>query len=161
MVPRRPPHASLHKIAPHHCHTLAEDVAVVVPLLTLAEEHGVPPYVIFPDATLLEMLRSGPRTLADMAGVSGVGARKLERYGQAFLDVLQGGAKVERSAGDLRHELVSLARSGMTPTQIARQLDVHSLERWMGRQQAAIKKLLDVQQRDMDDLNVLLQEAGR
>ena len=48
----------------------------------------MPPYVIFPDATLLEMLRSQPRSLSDMAQVSGVGARKLERYGQAFLDVL-------------------------------------------------------------------------
>src|SRR5690606_614539 len=52
----------------------------------LAEEHGVPPYVIFPDSTLLEMLRSQPRTLSDMAQVSGVGARKLERYGTAFLE---------------------------------------------------------------------------
>ena len=45
----------------------------------LAEEHGVPPYVIFPDATLLEMLRSQPGTLSDMARISGVGARKLDR----------------------------------------------------------------------------------
>jgi superfamily II DNA helicase RecQ len=54
----------------------------------LAEEHSVPPYVIFPDSTLLEMLRSQPVSLSDMAQVSGVGARKLERYGQAFLEVL-------------------------------------------------------------------------
>ncbi|EPM73294.1 ATP-dependent DNA helicase RecQ, partial [Pseudomonas syringae pv. actinidiae ICMP 18886] len=54
----------------------------------LAEEHGVPPYVIFPDSTLLEMLRSKPGSMAEMAKVSGVGARKLERYGEAFLEVL-------------------------------------------------------------------------
>lgn len=87
----------------------------------LAEEHGVPPYVIFPDATLLEMLRSKPTTLADMARVSGVGARKLERYGDAFLEVLAGG-DTPQPAVDLRHELVSLARAGMTPAQIANQL---------------------------------------
>lgn len=90
----------------------------------LAEEHGVPPYVIFPDSTLLEMLRSQPSTLADMGRVSGVGARKLERYGAAFLDVLAGGASTAapEPVMDIRHELVSLARAGMTPAQIAGQL---------------------------------------
>ncbi|UQY34425.1 DNA helicase RecQ [Pseudomonas fulva] len=87
----------------------------------LAEEHAVPPYVIFPDATLLEMLRSKPTTMAEMARVSGVGARKLERYGEAFLDVLAG-ADTPAPVVDLRHELVSLARAGMTPSQIATQL---------------------------------------
>ena len=88
----------------------------------LAEEHGVPPYVIFPDATLLEMLRSKPCTLAEMARVSGVGARKLDRYGEAFLDVLGAADEAPRAVLDLRHELVSLARAGMTPAQIAAQL---------------------------------------
>ena len=89
----------------------------------LAEEHEVPPYVIFPDSTLLEMLRSQPRTLSDMARVSGVGARKLDRYGEAFLDVLnQGEEAAPAVVADLRHELVSLARAGMTPAQIANQL---------------------------------------
>ncbi len=87
----------------------------------LAEEHAVPPYVIFPDATLLEMLRSKPTTLAEMARVSGVGARKLERYGDAFLEVLAGN-EAPQPVVDLRHELVSLARAGMTPAQIASQL---------------------------------------
>ena len=87
----------------------------------LAEEHAVPPYVIFPDATLLEMLRSKPTTMDEMARVSGVGARKLERYGEAFLEVLAG-ADTPAPVVDLRHELVSLARAGMTPSQIASQL---------------------------------------
>lgn len=89
----------------------------------LAEEHEVPPYVIFPDSTLLEMLRSQPRTLSDMARVSGVGARKLDRYGEAFLEVLnQSEGAAPAVVADLRHELVSLARAGMTPAQIANQL---------------------------------------
>ncbi len=87
----------------------------------LAQEHAVPPYVIFPDATLLEMLRSKPTTMDEMARVSGVGARKLERYGEAFLEVLAG-ADTPAPVVDLRHELVSLARAGMTPSQIASQL---------------------------------------
>ncbi|MBI2380450.1 MAG: DNA helicase RecQ [Gammaproteobacteria bacterium] len=54
----------------------------------LAIEHGVPPYVIFHDATLKALLDERPRNLAEMAGISGIGSRKLEAYGQVFLDVL-------------------------------------------------------------------------
>jgi ATP-dependent DNA helicase RecQ len=116
----------------------------------LAEEHGVPPYVIFPDATLLEMLRSQPSTLAEMGRVSGVGARKLDRYGEAFLEVLGAGAEAPRAVVDLRHELVSLARAGMTPTQIAGQLqcsekNVYSLlAEAIGRQQLSLEQALDL-----------------
>ncbi|SDJ95280.1 ATP-dependent DNA helicase RecQ [Pseudomonas indica] len=116
----------------------------------LAEEHSVPPYVIFPDATLLEMLRSRPSTLAEMARVSGVGARKLERYGEAFLEVLNGKAEAPRAVTDLRHELISLASAGMTPAQIARQLNcteknVYSLlAEAIGRQQLSLEQALDL-----------------
>ncbi len=54
----------------------------------LAEEQGVPPYVIFHDATLAQMVAARPRSLDDLAHVSGVGATKLERYGRQFLAVL-------------------------------------------------------------------------
>ncbi len=130
----------------------------------LAEEHSVPPYVIFPDATLLEMLRSQPRSLADLAGVSGVGARKLERYGAAFLDVLNGGAEegeAPRPVTDLRHELVSLARAGMTPAQIAVQLDCTEknvyvmLAEAIAGQQLSLDQALDLP----DDLLMEVQEA--
>jgi len=56
----------------------------------LAREQGVPAYVIFHDATLLAMLRERPQSLAALGRVSGVGERKLERYGEAFLGVLEG-----------------------------------------------------------------------
>lgn len=55
----------------------------------LAEEEGVPPYVIFHDATLMDMLALRPRDRYEMAAVSGVGDRKLEAYGDAFLAVLE------------------------------------------------------------------------
>jgi ATP-dependent DNA helicase RecQ len=54
----------------------------------LAKEQGVPAYVIFHDATLLAMLRERPRTLDALGGISGVGERKLARYGEAFLAAL-------------------------------------------------------------------------
>ena len=55
----------------------------------LAAASGVPPYVVFHDATLRAMVADRPATLADLGRVSGVGARKLEAYGAAFLEVLQ------------------------------------------------------------------------
>ena len=63
----------------------------------LAEKAGVPPYVIFHDATLAAMLEARPATLAEMASVPGVGATKLERYGEAFLAAL---AALPSTAGD-------------------------------------------------------------
>jgi ATP-dependent DNA helicase RecQ len=54
----------------------------------IAEEHGVPPYVVFHDAALLDMIRLRPCVLHEMLEVSGVGQSKLQKYGQAFLDVL-------------------------------------------------------------------------
>ena len=116
----------------------------------LAEEHGVPPYVIFPDSTLLEMLRSQPGTLSEMATVSGVGARKLERYGEAFLEVLAGQAETPKVVADIRHELISLARAGMTPLQISGQLQCSEknvytmLAEAIGRQELSLEQALDL-----------------
>ncbi|MFK8331345.1 DNA helicase RecQ [Pseudomonas sp. BJa5] len=127
----------------------------------LAEEHGVPPYVIFPDSTLLEMLRSQPTSLSEMARVSGVGARKLERYGEAFLEVLGGAAETPPVVADLRHELTTLARAGMTPAQIAGQLNcseknVYSLlAEAIGRQQLSLEQALDLP----EDLLAEIQDA--
>ncbi len=75
----------------------------------------------FPGFDIIEMLREQPEDLDDMAQISGVGARKLERYGAAFLKVLNQtepatSAPATPEQPDLRHELVTLARSGMTPS---------------------------------------------
>jgi ATP-dependent DNA helicase RecQ len=55
----------------------------------LAMEAGVPPYVIFHDSTLREMAGLRPTTLHGLSQVSGVGTAKLERYGDAFVEVIQ------------------------------------------------------------------------
>ena len=55
----------------------------------LAAEAGVPPYVIFHDSTLREMAGLRPKTLFGLSQVSGVGTAKLERYGEAFVEVIQ------------------------------------------------------------------------
>jgi ATP-dependent DNA helicase RecQ len=56
----------------------------------LAAAAGVPPYVIFHDATLRAMAAERPTSPQALARISGVGARKLEAYGDAFLAVLRG-----------------------------------------------------------------------
>ncbi|TNC72407.1 DNA helicase RecQ [Rubellimicrobium roseum] len=58
----------------------------------LAQEAKVPAYVVFTDKTLMEMAEKRPRTLDEMAGVSGVGAKKLDTYGRSFLQVILGEA---------------------------------------------------------------------
>ena len=56
-----------------------------------AREQGVPPYVVFHDRTLVELAARRPQQLTDLAGIGGIGAAKLERYGEALLAVLQQG----------------------------------------------------------------------
>ena len=51
----------------------------------IAKEQGVPPYVVFHDTTLRAMATAAPRSLDELAGLPGVGAKKLERYGPRFL----------------------------------------------------------------------------
>ena len=55
----------------------------------LAAEQGVPPYVIFHDASLVEMAERRPRSLDEFAAVPGVGATKLERYAETFIGIIR------------------------------------------------------------------------
>jgi ATP-dependent DNA helicase RecQ len=57
--------------------------------LRLARERGVPPYVIFHDTTLRDMVQRRPRTLDDLHGIYGVGAKKAADFGDAFLDAIR------------------------------------------------------------------------
>jgi ATP-dependent DNA helicase RecQ len=57
-----------------------------------AREQGVPAYIVFGDATLLAVAAAGPATLGDLDGITGIGAKKLEAYGEALLEVVATGA---------------------------------------------------------------------
>jgi len=59
----------------------------------LAEAAQVPAYIIFTDRTLVEMAENRPETLDQMAGIGGVGAKKLDSYGSAFLQIITGDEK--------------------------------------------------------------------
>lgn len=79
-------------------HPLFEDLRVV--RKELAAQEGVPPFVIFSDETLQDMCRRLPQTLEEMLDVKGVGQMKRDKFGEAFLQVLQNAdpAEVEEAA---------------------------------------------------------------
>ena len=54
----------------------------------VSKEHSVPAYTVFHDSTLRELARVRPQSLSELRGISGVGATKLERYGEALLEIL-------------------------------------------------------------------------
>ena len=57
--------------------------------LRLARERGVPPYVIFHDTTLRDMVQRRPRTIDDLHEIYGVGTKKAADFGDAFLDAIR------------------------------------------------------------------------
>ena len=91
----------------------------------LAEEHGVPPYVIFHDATLMAMMEMRPHSHEQLERISGVGERKLAAYGDAFLAVIHE-YEHQTSGGkpDSAGESLQLFRLGMDVNAIARQREI-------------------------------------
>ncbi|MGZ8243122.1 DNA helicase RecQ [Methylomagnum sp.] len=93
----------------------------------LAEEQNVPPYVIFHDSVLLDMVQKRPMGLPELGRLSGIGERKLERYGADFLAVIRehGAAPAPRAAmNDTVGETLALFRLGMNVEQIAAQREL-------------------------------------
>ncbi|MDX1506230.1 MAG: RecQ family ATP-dependent DNA helicase, partial [Spongiibacter sp.] len=86
----------------------------------LAEEQGVPAYVIFHDATLGEMAELQPQTLDQLGRISGIGARKLEAYGDSFLEVILANSDDRPPPkADTAAESVALLCQGLKPLEIA------------------------------------------
>lgn len=93
----------------------------------IAKENGIPPYVIFHDTTLKEMCQTRPMDMAAMQRISGVGAQKLERYGQPFLAVIQQQPLSELLNNGLRdtvNHTLMLHEQGLEPEQIAKQREL-------------------------------------
>lgn len=88
----------------------------------LAEQQGVPAYVIFHDATLMEMVERRPETLAQLATLSGIGERKLAAYGDDFLAVIKEHVGASSAPPvDTADETLQLFRLGMDADAIAQQ----------------------------------------
>ncbi|HZT97265.1 MAG TPA: RecQ family ATP-dependent DNA helicase, partial [Chloroflexota bacterium] len=91
----------------------------------LAEEAGVPAYVIFQDPALWEMVQRRPKTLSELSRIPGVGEKRLHDYGSAFLSVLAAAAESSDQpdparAGGRTAEQRSLNTSAMVSLQLFR-----------------------------------------
>ena len=86
--------------------------------LEIAEAQDVPSFLIFHDATLMAMMEQKPSSLKQMSAISGVGAKKLEQYGEKFLEVIQGFADLDLK--DTVGESVELFRLGYSITKISK-----------------------------------------
>ncbi len=93
--------------------------------LELAQEQGVPPYIIFHDSTLHEMARTRPMSEEQLRYISGVGERKLTLYGPQFLELIQGHPPLpellDNQLSDTINETLLLHSQGISAEQIAQQ----------------------------------------
>lgn len=89
----------------------------------LSEELDVPPFVIFHDATLMDMMERMPLTQEQLSSVSGVGATKLKNYGEVFLKVIREHQDNQQagSSTDTINETYELFNKGMDLESIAQQ----------------------------------------
>ena len=128
----------------------------------LAETQGVPPYVIFQDAVLMEMIERRPGNLTALGQLSGVGVRKLERYGEDFLRVIN---RHRRAAGpksgmtDTVTETLNLFRLGLTAEQIAGRRSLKTstvldhLALAIRQGQLAAKEVVDLPEAEIDRIS--------
>ena len=117
----------------------------------LSEEEGVPPYVVFHDATLMDMLAIRPRNRMELSAVSGVGDRKLERYGDDFLAVLNKAANGNNTSeaettGPDSNEILTLALANMAPSAIARQQNLNEQTIYRELSQLVVNGKLSLEQ---------------
>lgn len=90
--------------------------------LEIASAQNVPPYTIFDDATLVEMLEKKPCSAMQMLAISGVTEHKLALYGDAFIAVIYYFLQLQKSAlSETAAESLTLFRAGYTVEQIAAQ----------------------------------------
>ncbi len=97
--------------------------------LRLSQEQGVPPYVIFHDATLTEMARTRPATAETMRFISGVGEQKLKHYGEQFLQEIARfplPELLDNNLSDTVNETLVLHQQGKDAETIARERGLKS-----------------------------------
>ena len=93
----------------------------------LAARQNVPPYVIFSDASLMEMAQRRPLSDEDFLNISGVGTSKLKRYGRKFMKVIDKipfDERLDNRLSDTINETLVLHLEGLTPPDIARKRDL-------------------------------------
>ncbi|VAW39989.1 ATP-dependent DNA helicase RecQ, partial [hydrothermal vent metagenome] len=94
----------------------------------LATEQGVPPYIIFSDASMLQMVKSRPADKNQFKYITGVGEFKSEKYGDRFCAVINkfdNQQKVNARLSDNSKETIYLFDQGSTPDEIAEERDIN------------------------------------
>ncbi len=121
----------------------------------LAEAAGVPAYVIFADRSLIEMAEKRPASLDEMMGITGVGAKKLESYGNAFLAVITGA-----SSGTMhpaRKKLVGrdsgLIFDRLSEAQLRLQRGEDGIGKPLSLSQGALRKIAEARPSTLTDLD--------
>jgi ATP-dependent DNA helicase RecQ len=108
----------------------------------LADAQGVPPYIVFGDATLAQMARDKPMDEQELLAVSGVGLSKLEKYGHDFLDAI---AQYCVASGETASRLTPALRDTWLAYREGLDLDAIASRRGLPLQEAA-KQLLQLMQ---------------
>ena len=123
----------------------------------LAEQAGVPAYIIFNDRTLIEMAEKRPATLDEMAHIGGVGAKKLENYGRAFLEVIAGEVA---QAHPMRRKLAGRTEGEVYDRLMAAQAALsrgpHGVDKPMSCSASMLAKVAQMREADMDNLTRLI-----
>ncbi len=123
----------------------------------LAEQAGVPAYIIFNDRTLIEMAETRPATLDQMAGIGGVGAKKLENYGRAFLEVIAGEAE---QVHPMRRKLAGRNEGAVYDRLMQVQAELnrgpHGVDKPMSCSASMLAKVAQMRDADMDHLTRLI-----
>ena len=110
----------------------------------LAEAARMPAYMIFPDRTLIEMAETRPATLDQMARISGIGAKKLESYGTAFLEVITGAGEEMHPA---RRKLAGRAAGEVFDRLMAAQAELsrgpEGIDKYLSCTHSTLKKIAE------------------
>ncbi|WP_320176728.1 DNA helicase RecQ [Roseovarius pacificus] len=125
----------------------------------LAEAAKVPAYVVFNDRTLIEMAEKRPNSLDEMARISGVGAKKLERYGDEFLSVINGEAEAMHPT---RRKLAGRAAGSLYDRLLEVQADLArgeaGIDKPLSCPASALAKVASLRPRDLGELTRILGE---
>ncbi len=110
----------------------------------LADEAGVPPYVIFSDRTLVEMAAYYPQTAESLLAISGVGQVKARQYGEAFLDLMRDYCQEHGLAEKKKESVREKSDSGRRYAMVAEAYnDGESIESLMARYKVQAGTILD------------------
>lgn len=142
--------------------------------LELANEYGVPPYIIFHDSTLEEMANTRPDNLEAMRYISGVGEQKLDKYGDSFLNIILSSPLpdiLKNNLSDTVNETLILLNDGNDIDAIANQRDIKTSTVYTHIADAIevglldAKKVLQLNDSEYDEIIAALEmsedEAGR